>query len=420
MTEIEISRNVFNEVYIPHLENLARKQIYFGGSSSGKSAFLAQRTVFDILKGGRNYLVCRAVGKYIRKSVFNEIIKLIENWNLSHLFTINKSEWVITCSNGYQILFAGLDDTEKIKSITPAKGVLTDVWVEEATETNQHSIKQLEKRLRGVDAYTKGETPDKRLTMSFNPILQGHWIHQEYFTGWADDQREMSTDDLFILHTTYKDNRFLTAEDITALEDERDEYFYQVYTLGKWGVLGDVIFTNWKVQDLSGMMDQFTNHRHGLDFGFSSDPAAVLRTHYDRSHKTIYIYDEMYERGLTNDLLAEGVLGMLGQDYVMCDSSEPKSIAELKRYRVNARPVAKGKDSVVHGIQWLQQQEIIIHSGCANTIREFQQYQWRKDKDGNAIKQPVDRNNHAIDALRYAYEDEMRAAPEASRLYAFV
>lgn len=419
MTEVDIGTSAFNDAYLPHLENDTRTQIYYGGSSSGKSVFLAQRCVVDILKGGRNYLVCRAVAKYIRKSVFNEIRKVIDNWNLAGLFTVNKSELTITCNNGYQILFAGLDDTEKIKSITPEKGVITDIWVEEATETNQQSVKQLEKRLRGVDVYSSEEIPPKRLVMSFNPILQTHWIFSEYFAGWDDTATELEAEGLYILKTTYKDNRFLTDDDIKALENEKDPYFYQVYTLGNWGVLGAVIFTNWSAQDLSGMMNQFTNHRHGGDFGFSSDPAAVVQTHYDRSRGRIYIYSELYEKGMTNNVLAEEVLGMVGQDYVTWDSAEPKSITELRHYGVNCKAAKKGKDSVLHGIQWLQQQEIIIHTGCPNTIREFQQYQWKEDKDGNAIRQPVDKNNHAIDALRYAYEDDMTYRPEASKLYAF-
>src|SRR5690606_27492679 len=126
-----------------------RTQVFFGGASSGKSVFLAQRCVVDLLNGGRNYLVCRAVGRTIRRSVFNEIIKIIGGWGLSELFTVNKSEMIITCSNGYQIMFAGLDDVEKLKSMIPARGVITDIWVEEATETDRDSLKQLYKRQRG-------------------------------------------------------------------------------------------------------------------------------------------------------------------------------------------------------------------------------------------------------------------------------
>ena len=120
MTDVIVDPAVINEVYQPHLQNMARTQIFYGGSGSGKSVFLAQRAVIDLMNGGRNYLVCRQVGRTIRRSVFNEIEKVITRWKVGHLFTANKSEMIITCQNGYQILFAGLDDTEKIKSITPA------------------------------------------------------------------------------------------------------------------------------------------------------------------------------------------------------------------------------------------------------------------------------------------------------------
>ena len=402
---VRVDPAVFNKIYIPHLKNLSRIQIFFGGSASGKSKFLAQRCVLDLLRGGRNYLICRAVGRTLRKSVFNEINKVISQFGVRDLFTINKSDMFITCANGYQIIFTGLDDTEKVKSITPEKGAITDIFIEEATEIERNQVKDLLKRQRGGSE----ETP-KRLTLAFNPILQTHWIYEEYFSsiGWVEDQKEHTTSELSILKTTYKDNRFLTLDDVKDLENEKDPYYHNVYTLGNWGVLGNVIFTNWRSEDLSGMRLQWANRRHGLDFGFSSDPAAVVITHYDRMRKTIYVYDELYERGLTNDLLAAEVSERIAQDDIKCDSAEPKSIAELRRYGINARPAVKGKDSILHGIQWLQQQTIIIDSRCVNMRNELQQYKWEEDKDGNAIRRPVDRNNHLIDALRYAYEDEAR------------
>lgn len=401
---VNVPPAVFNKAYLSHLENVARTQIFFGGSSSGKSVFLAQRAVWDVMGGRRNYLICRQVGRTVRRSVFAEVVKVINAWQVNSLFDINKSELTITCKNGKQILFAGLDDVEKLKSITPADGAITDIWVEEATETSPDSIKQLIKRQRGG----RDDVP-KRLTLSFNPILQSHWIHQTYFSplAWADDQTEHNDGRLSILKTWYIHNRFLTADDVHDLENEQDEYYRDVYTFGKWGVLGDVIFKNWRVEDLSGQANQFTNYRNGLDFGFSSDPAAVAATHYDKSRKRLYIFNEFYEAGLTNDVLAEEVKQIIGNQYITCDSAEPKSIAELRQYGVRAVAADKGKDSILHGIQWLQQQEIIIDKQCINTRNEFQMYQWKKDKDGNAMRQPIEKNDHLIDALRYAYEKDM-------------
>jgi phage terminase large subunit len=181
-----------------------------------------------------------------------------------------------------------------------------------------------------------------------------------------------------------------------------------VYTLGNWGILGHVIFTNWKVEDLSGMHAQFTNHRNGLDFGFSVDPSALWVAHYDKRHKRIYVYGELYQKGLTNDLLAVEVKRKIGGESVTCDSAEPKSITELQNYGVSAQPAMKGKDSVLFGYQWLQQQEIIIDKNCVNTKMEISTAHWLEDAGGNAILKPSGVNDHLISAGRYAHEQDMR------------
>lgn len=403
--DIEIDPKVFNDVYKPLLNDKSRTEIMFGGSASGKSVFAAQRAVIDILRGGRNYLACRQTGRSIRKSIFNEIVGVINDWGLGNLFYINKTDGIVTChKNKYQILFVGLDDVEKIKSIRPENGAITDIWIEEATETDKNTIKQLLKRQRGGS-----EDIDKRLIMTFNPIYKTHWIFEDYFSnlGWTDDQVEYHSNELTILKTTYKDNKFLTEGDRKDLENESDSYYYNVYTLGNWGVLGNVIFKNWIVEDLSDMHDQFTNRRNGLDFGYASDPAAVIFTHYDTKKNTIYIFDEFYETGYTNPQLADAIKSTLRFDLVACDSAEPKSIQELVDAGLEAYAVKKGKDSVNFGIQWLQQQKIIIDSKCVNTQNEFSMYKWKEDAGGNALPIPVDKNNHLIDALRYAYEDDM-------------
>lgn len=401
-----------NDVYEPHLNQYARTQIFYGGSSSGKSWFLSQRCVLDILAGGRNYLVCRQTARTLRGSVFQQIERVIrENGLLSH-FTINKSNAVITCKNGYQILFAGLDDVEKIKSLVPAIGVITDIWIEEATETERGDVKDLYKRQRGGD-----ESTPKRFTLSFNPILQSHWIYEEYFkyVAWTDEQREHKSNELFILKTTYKDNYFLTKQDHKDLENEKDKYRYNVYSLGNWGILGHVIFTNWKVADLNDSNDPYylpdaqrTNNRYGLDFGFSVDPSALWVAHYDRKRKRIYVYDEIYETGLTNDILSVEVIKKIGKNRVICDSAEPKSITELRNYGVTAAPATKGKDSVLFGYQWLQQQEIIIHKSCVNAKMEISTAHWMEDAGGNAILKPSGKNDHLIAAARYAHEEDSK------------
>lgn len=402
---------LINKIYQPFLLNEHKTQIFFGGSSSGKSVFLAQRILLDIIRG-RNYLVVRKVGNTISKSCWNEITKAISQMKLSMFFKFGKSDLVITCAiNGCQILFAGLDDVEKIKSITPQRGSLTDIWCEEATEIDYTDYKQLLKRMRGESKFKK------RFTLSFNPIYQTHWIYAEFFVNWVEGKNIYQDDNLLIVKSTHEDNEFLTDDDHEALRNEKDEYYYNVYTLGNWGVLGDIIFKNWRVEDLSELIDvgnqkielwkTFDNIRNGLDFGFASDPSAFIRVHYDRMRKKIYILKEFYQRGYTNSMLASELKPIISNERIICDSAEPKSIQELRNAGINALSALKGKDSVNFGIQWLQDHEIIIDMRCQNIKNELVLYQWKKDKDGNTIKQPVDKFNHLIDSLRYALSLDM-------------
>lgn len=408
--DIEIGKSVFNDAYYPYLDDETRLQILFGGSSSGKSVFVAQRIIRDILKGGRNYLCTRKIQRDIRQSQFMEMRRAIDRFGVAELFTVNKSDLTITCANGYQAICKGLDDPEKIKSIVPAKGVITDVWIEEATQITPDDFKQLGKRLRGLTAGIK-----KRVTLTFNPILRSHWIYKTWFQGrFGDHDRDFHSDELLILKTTYRDNRFLEPDDIRGLETETDEYYHRVYTLGEWGVLGGVIFNNWHVEDIKSgpLLRTFDIYRNGLDFGFAFDTTHLCRSYYHRASRTIYITDEYRDTELTNDQIAANIKPIVGSELVVCDSSEPKSIVELCNHGINAVGARKGPDSVNFGIQWLQQQTIIIDQSCVNTIQEFESYHWEIDRNGevkiiNGRPKAVDRNNHAVDSVRYSYEDEM-------------
>lgn len=401
---LEINSKVFNPIYLKYqLNNQNRYQIYYGGSSSGKSFSLAQRTVLDVFNGNRNYLIVRNVQNTIKRSCFNEISKAISSFGLGDYFNINKSDMVITCVlNDRQILFCGLDDPEKIKSITPIKGVITDIWVEEATECDYKAVKQLDKRLRGKSKVKK------RLILSFNPILKDHWIYEEYFSIWEDNKQYVEKNDVSILKTTYKDNNFLTEDDIKALENESDPYYYEVYTLGNWGVLGATIFKNWKVEDFSDIEKSFDNFRNGVDWGFGTDPFAFIRAHYDKTRKKLYICDEIYATELENTDSANLVKEKAGKEVVICDSAEPKSIKDFKNNKVRAIPAKKGPGSIEYGIKFLQGLEIIIHPRCQNAKNEFSKYKWKEDKNGNVLPVPVDKDNHIIDALRYSLEGEDR------------
>lgn len=396
---------LMNPVYADHLTDDRQLQIFFGGSSSGKSyGILGQRTVRDVMLGKRNYLIVRKVARTIRKSSFNELVKTISTMGLGDDFSINKTEMEVTHkASGCQILFSGLDDVEKVKSITPAKGVLTDVVIEEATEVTYDDFKQLQKRLRGGT-----DDVGKRVTMLFNPILQDHWIYEEFFAGKWDDSKDYYSDsDMLIKRTTYKDNRWLTDDDRRLLESETDKYYYDVYTLGKWGVLGNLIFTNWEVADLSEQRKTWAKYHNGLDFGFYPDPAAFVRVGINRSKHEVYIFNEAGGQSMTNDELAAKIKPLIHSEVVTCDSAEPKSIQELNNLGINAIPARKGAGSVEFGIKWLQKQRIIVDVSCTEVALEFKKYKYQEDRSGNVLPKPVDRDNHYIDALRYSIEAEM-------------
>ena len=226
---IKISKKVFNDVYLPYLDNDDRYLIFYGGGSSGKSYYIAQRFIYRLIQPIRhNLLVVRQTGDTNRRSTFPLLKQVISNWNLAQHFKVNESDMRIICKlTGNEVAFAGLDDVEKIKSITFSNGELTDIWVEEATECQEGDINQLKVRLRG------GKTK-KQMVLSFNPINIQHWIKKHFIDS------KLAT----VCFSTYKDNKFLTDDDRKALEDLKfiDEYTYEVYCLGKWGILGKTVF----------------------------------------------------------------------------------------------------------------------------------------------------------------------------------
>lgn len=402
-----------NDVYMDYLDKKQKTQIFFGGSSSGKSFFIAQKIVLDCLGGnyngvkreGVNWLCCRNVARTIRNSIYNQIVKTIYEMELQDYFKINKSDMVITCMvNGKQILFNGLDDVEKVKSITPAKGVLERIFIEEATEIREDAYMQLTKRLRGISPNAK------YIVMAFNPILKSHWIYKKFFNNWDDSKNSYEDKDVCILKTTYRDNDMLTEEDRERLENEADPYYYNVYSLGNWGVLGNAIFTNWHVEDLSSQKEHFDNIFCGCDFGYSSDPNALIKVHYDKTRKKIYVIDEHYQCGMSDDELVGVVAEFTRGNYIICDSAEPKTIDYLAAHGIKAVGARKGSDSINRGIRWLQGHEIIIDKHCQNFKNEVEQYHWLEDKYGNAMAKAADVNNHLLDSLRYALEDKMLEA----------
>lgn len=389
---------VINDIYLPYLDLQTRIQILFGGSSSGKSYFAAQRCVLDLVKGGRNYLICRNVANTIRKSIFNEIVKAIDVMGFRSYFKINESNLYIICLiNDYQILFCGLDDVEKVKSITPKKDVITDIIIEEATEIDYNSYKQLNKRLRGFTSVTK------RITLLFNPIYDTHWIYKEFFTQWDDSKNIFESDKLFILKTWYIHNKFLSKDDIFELENETDKYYKEVYTYGNWGVLGNVIFKNWTKEDLTE--HNFDNCDCGLDFGFGADPVAWIKSKWNKGKNTLYILKTTGGNGLSDEEMMQCIrLNEYDNELIIADSAEPKSIKYYAQNGFRIQGAKKGKGSLEFGYKWLMRINIIVDIKCQDVINELTIHKWREDKNGKALPVPEDRNNHWLDALRYGNE----------------
>lgn len=381
-----------NEAYREATKNTARHRILYGGAGSGKSHFVAQETVLRMLQHPEaSYLGIRKTAKSIRHSMFQLMADVILDADLGHLFRVNKSEMAIFCKTGARFITSGLDDVEKLKSISG----INRIWVEEASEISEEDFNQLNLRLRGNCPL------GYQMTLTFNPISELHWLKKRFFDQGTD---------AYVLKTTYKDNKFLDEAYIRTLKrlEKEDYQYFRIYALGEWGSLGNLVYTNWERQDLSGLRDSFDNYYNGLDWGFADDPLAFIRCHYEKKRKIIYVTDELFLYGMHNDETAPLVKQLAGDDIIICDSAEPKSVADFKRLGLRALPAKKGPGSVEHGIKWLQGHKIIIDVSCQNFIKELTSYKWREDKDGNTIPKPVDINNHGMDAIRYGLEPVMQ------------
>lgn len=392
---IRIKDRVFNDLYRPYISCQCPLQIFYGGASSGKSVFAAQRRIISMVREPRNYLVVRNVANTIRSSVFTETERAISAFQLNSYFTVIHSTMEIIYNvDGRRILFRGLDDVEKIKSIVVPIGTLTDIEIEEATEVSEDNYDKLGLRMRGLSVVPK------RKHLYFNPTFRTHWIARRFFNGQLIKYKYDGN--ILIVHSTHKDNKFLTQEDHDEIE-AKTGYVHDVYADGKWGVLGDLVFNNWSVEECKGI--EFDVTRYGLDFGFTNDPSAVVKVGISKAKKTLYVQQEIYKHGVTNDVLAQMAKPIVTNNIVWCDCAEPKSISELRNQGANslsAMPVKK--DKIWQALQWLNQWKIVVDPSCKNFINEISQYQWIKNKDGISLNEPVDINNHLMDAFRYATE----------------
>lgn len=391
----------FNECYIPYLNAKHAVQIFFGGSSSGKSVFLAQRTVLDVLKGN-NYLVCKYDKESIKTSIYNEIVSAIKSFGLEDYFEIPKSQMVITCkTNNKQILFKGLKDVERVKSVKPIDGIISKILVEEATDIEDiDTFRQLLLRLRGP----KSKGIDLSLILIFNPIHKGHCIYTEWFSGIWDDSMDKyeSGDDLLIVKFTYKDNKFLGYRGIKNIEDvsAKSKNQKRVYAEGKWGVLGEVIFDNYIIADILPLVKNLKGVVCGVDWGWK-DPNAFIKTYFDVERKRIYCWSEIYHSRLkVNDF------ARLIKDYgydnelIICDVNNGEAIEDFKEtWGLNIQKAIKKEGSIKLGIKWMQECLIIVDNRCEQLINEFSSYHWKKNKDGTYSYIP-EGADHLIDCIR--------------------
>lgn len=314
MINIQIDKKVFNKKYIPYLDNEDRYLLFYGGGSSGKSYYIVQRYVYRLLTRKMNLLVVRQTGNTNRDSTFALFKQVINQWNLSSLFDI--TDLRIKCKNGNEVIFRGLDDTEKIKSTTFENGELTDIWVEEATECKEADINQLKVRLRGGKS-------KKQMVLSFNPVNINHWIKRHFIDS------KLAT----VCHSTYKDNKFLTEEDIKVLESfkDTDPYYYNVYCLGLWGVLGKTFFNAEKISSrLAEIREPIKRGYFVYDFDEQSNKISNIQFKEEKDgFIDIFELPKLnYPYVLSGDTSGEGSDYFTGQ---VLDNATGRQVAKLRK-----------------------------------------------------------------------------------------
>lgn len=389
---------VFNRHIYDHLFDYDTfTEVHYGGASSGKSHGVFQKIVIKALedwKKPRKILVLRKVGATVRDSVFADVQATLSYFGILNMCKINMSAFRIELPNGAEVIFKGMDNPEKIKSI---KGI-SDVVMEEASEFTLDDYTQLTLRLR--DKAHK----QKQIYLMFNPVSKANWVYNAFFV-----KKPKNT---VVYQTTYKDNRFLdalTRENIEELAN-RNEAYYKIYALGEFATLDKLVFPKYtKVLLNKDDLRQITSY-FGLDYGFINDPSAFMHVKIDDDRKKLYVVEEYVKKGLTNDKIAESITALgYAKEQIRADSAEKKSNQELRNLGIGrVIDVKKGAGSVMQGIQYLLQYEWIVDERCVKTIEELENYTWKKDKATNEyINEPVDSYNHCLDAIRYAIQDKI-------------
>ena len=373
-----------------------RYRVIKGSRGSKKSKTAAINRIVRIVNyPAANILCVRRYSNTLRDSMFADCKWAISKLGLDAYFNCTVSPMEITYKpTGQKILFRGLDDGLKITSITVPCGVLCFVDIDEAYEIEEDDFNKLDMSIRG-------EVPDglfKQITLMFNPWSANSWLKARFF----DDPDENT----FVKTTTWECNEWLDESDrslFLALRANNPRRA-RIECDGEWGIAEGLIYEKYRVEDfdidairkIPKIISSFS-----LDFGFT-DPNAFIACMVDQTAMKIDVFDEWYRTGVTNKVIAEQIMDMgYGGQRIICDCAEPKSIAELQEAGIKAEPSRKGKDSVNHGIQLLQNYEFVIHPRCPEFHKEISNYCWAKDKNGKPTDKPDHEFSHGMDSIRY-------------------
>lgn len=379
-----------------------RYKVVKGSRASKKSSTQSLRVIYEIVSNPViNWFVVRKTERTLRDSCFAQLKWAMRKLHVEKYFRCSVSPLEITyIPTGQKILFRGLDDPLKVTSITVDSGCLCRLWIEEAYEiTKEDDFNRLDESIRG-------QLPEgmyHQVVLTFNPWSDRHWLKKRFF--------DTPNPNVLAMTTNYRCNEFLSQSDLLLFEEmKKNPRRYAVAGEGDWGVVDGLVYENWKEQvfDTSEITRRTTvKSAFGLDFGYTNDPSAFICLLVDETAREIYVFDEMYQKGMSNDDIGEELLRRgYSKERIRADSAEPKSIAYLrKKYLRRIRAAKKGPDSIMAGVTLIQDYTIIIHPSCVNFITEISNYTWATDKFDNKINKPVDDFNHLMDAMRYAMED---------------
>lgn len=406
MKKIKLSSLIAPSFYKVHESLKEERYTHYwlkGGRGSTKSSFVSIEVVLGMMQDSRaNAIILRKVGKYLKDSVYEQLIWAIEKLGVSDFWHVTKSPLEITyIPTGQKILFRGADEPRKIKSTKFSRGYAKYIWYEEVDEFNgMEEIRTINQSLmRGGSRFV--------VFYSFNPPQSiRNWVNTELL-----DKRP----DRLVHHSTYLDvpKRWLGEPFIIEAEHLKkvNERAYRHEYLGEVTGTGGEIFTNVTVREITDKeISRFDRIKRGLDFGYASDPLHYTVCHFDKTRRRLYIFFEIQKIGMKNRVAVREIKKEnKNNDRIVADSAEPRTIAEFKDLGLRIVGAKKGPGSVEHGIKFLQDlEEIIIDSQrCPNTAREFLNYELEKDKEGNFKADYPDKDNHSIDAVRYALEDDM-------------